>query len=250
MKPNKEIQDETLCGLIKEYHLTYDQTLGYRRMTMYINRLNHFDFSEGYIHRLMQFMNIKSRIRRKKTNRKKVKPDYIAENILGRDFATTKPNEKWLTDVTEFNIPNQKGKIFLSPIMDLYDNSIITYKISAKNNNAIVFSMFDDAINKYPTAKPIFHSDRGFQYTNKVYKAKLEKQDITQSMSRPGKCIDNGPMEGFFGTLKSEMFHTKKYTTYDELTTAIHTFIDYYNNDRYRARLKNMAPNEFRAMHI
>ena len=94
--------------------------------------------------------------------------------------------------------------------MDLYDNSIIEYKLSFKNNNHLVFSMFDKAIQKYPNAKPIFHSDRGFQYTGNVFKSKLEESGMTQSMSRVGKCIDNGPMEGFFGTLKVEMFLWKK----------------------------------------
>jgi len=239
-----------LCELIQEYHLTYDQTLGYRRMMMYINKLNHFNFSKGYIYRLMNLLKIKARIRRKKINRKKVNPDYIAENILSRDFKATEANQKWLTDVTEFNIPSESGKLFLSPIMDLYDNSIITYELSHRNNNSIVFKMFDKAINKYPEAKPVFHSDRGFQYTGKIFKGKLDKQEMIQSMSRPGKCIDNGPMEGFFGILKSEMFHGKKFLNYDDLKCAIHKYIDYYNNNRFQSRLKNMAPNEFRAMHI
>lgn len=155
IKPDKENQDELLCSLIKEYHLTFDGILGYRRMTIFINKLNHKSFSEVYIHGLMNVLGITARIRRKKVNRKSVKPEYIKENILSRDFTAKSPNEKWLTDVTEFSISGENRKLYLSPIMDLYDNSIIEYKLSFKNNNNLVFSMFDKAIQKYPDAKPI-----------------------------------------------------------------------------------------------
>jgi len=127
--PPKEKQDQLLCTLIQEYHAMLDGILGYRRMTMYINRLNQKSFSEGYIHRLMQHMRISARIRRKKVNRKFVTPNQIADNILQRDFNAQKPNEKWLTDVTEFSISSDSKKLFLSPIMDLYDNSIIEYEL-------------------------------------------------------------------------------------------------------------------------
>ena len=196
-----------LCSIINEYHSTFDGILGYRRMTMFINKLNQKSFSQGYIHRLMSILNIKARIRRKKINRMRVKAEYTKENILSRDFTSDAPNEKWLTDVTEFSIPGDAKKLYLSPIMDLYDNSIIEYVLSFRNNNHLVFSMFDKAIERYPDAKPIFHSDRGFQYTSKIFKSKIEETEMIQSMSRVGKCIDNGPMEGFFGILKSEMFY-------------------------------------------
>lgn len=247
IKPKKEKHDELLCELIKEYHETFDQILGYRRMTLFINVLNHLNHSEGYIYRLMTFLGVKSRIRRKKTNRKKTKPDYIAENILDRDFNASAPNEKWLTDVTEFKIPLDNRKLYLSPILDLYDKSIITYELSFKNNNHVVFKMFDKALELNPDAKPIFHSDRGFQYTSKIFKKKIDDAKMTQSMSRPGKCIDNGPMEAFFGTLKSEMFYGKKFNDYDELKKAIDDYIVFYNNQRFQAGLKNMAPIEYRS---
>lgn len=246
IKPEKEIQDELLCTIINEYNTTFDGILGYRRMTIFINRLNQKSFSKGYIHRLMKFLNIKSRIRRKKVNRRKVKPEYTKENILSRNFKTKTPNKKWLTDVTEFSIPGDSRKLYLSPIMDLYDNSIIEYEISFKNNNNLVFNMFDKAIQKYPNAKPIFHSDRGFQYTSNVFKSKLENNGMTQSMSRVGKCIDNGPMEGFFGTLKSEMFYGKKFNSLDHLKQAVHEYIKFYNEKRFQKKLKCMAPLEYR----
>lgn len=213
---------------------------------MFINRLNHKSFSEGYIHRLMNILSITARIRRKKVNRKRIKPEYTKENVLSRDFTANAPNEKWLTDVTEFSIGGDTRKLYLSPIMDLYDNSIIEYRLSFKNNNHLVFSMFDKAILKYPNAKPIFHSDRGFQYTSNIFKSKIDKAGMTQSMSRVGKCIDNGPMEGFFGILKSEMFYGKRFKTFDDLKERIVEYIEFYNEKRYQKRLRCMAPLEYR----
>lgn len=245
-KPIKEINDELLCSLIHEYHATFDGILGYRRMTMFINRLNNKNHSEGYVHRLMNLTNTKARIRRKKVNRKKSKPDYIRENVLARDFQALNPNEKWLTDVTEFSIPGESRKLYLSPIMDLFDNSIVEYEMSFKNNNHLVFKMFDRAIKNNPGATPIFHSDRGFQYTSGIFKTKLESSGMTQSMSRVGKCIDNGPMEGFFGTLKSEMFYGKRFESLETLKDRIVEYIDFYNNRRYQKKLGCLAPMEYR----
>jgi len=214
-----------LCLLITEYDSRFDGILGYRRMTMFINKLNQRTFSERYIYKLMRFLGISARIRRKKVNRTKVKPEYIKENILARNFAANAPNEKWLSDVTEFSIPGDSRKLYLSSIMDLYDNSIIEYELSFKNNNQLVFKMFDRATKKYPEAKPIFHSDRGFQYTSNIFKRKVEETGMIQSMSRVGKCTDNGPMEGFFGIIKTEMFYGKTFKTLEELRERIIEYI-------------------------
>jgi putative transposase len=246
IKPEKEKLDELLCSLILEYHTTFDGILGYRRMTMFINRLNQKSYSEGYIHRLMQHLGISARIRRKKVNRKTVKPDYVAENILNRDFSAKTLNEKWLTDVTEFSIPGDSRKLYLSTIIDLYDKSIIDYELSFRNNNQLVFKMFDRAIKKCPEAKPIFHSDRGFQYTSIVFKRKLQNAGMTHSMSRVGKCIDNGPMEGFFGTIKSEMFYDKRFKSMEELIHKIRDYMHFYNEQRFQKRLGCLTPIEYR----
>ncbi len=215
-------------------------------MTMFINKLNHKNYSEQYIYRLMRILGIKARIRRKKVNRKRLKPFYTRENILKREFNAKKPNEKWLTDITEFRIPGEKRILYLSAILDLYDKSIIEYELSYRSNVDIVFKMFDNAIEKYPNAKPIFHSDRGAQYTSKAFKRKVEEQGMTQSMSRVGKCIDNGPMEGFFGILKTEMFYGKEFNSLEELKEKIVNFIEFYNNDRLQKNLNCMAPLEYR----
>ena len=215
-------------------------------MTLYINHFNNTNYSESYIHRLMKHLNIKSAIRRKKTNYIKIKPEQVVENILNREFNASYPNEKWLTDVTEFKVIGTRQKLYLSSILDLYDKSIVAYEFSLYNNNILVFKTFDKAIEKNPNAKPIFHSDRGFQYTSKSFKIKLDEQGMIQSMSRVGKCIDNGPMEAFWGTLKAEQYYLNKYYSIEALQQAIEEYIEFYNTQRLQAKLKGLTPIEYR----
>ena len=130
--------------------------------------------------------------------------------------------------------------------MDLVDNSIVSYVIGTSNNNKLVFKTFEKAVKSNPGAKPLFHSDRGFQYTNKIFKKKLDAIGATQSMSRVGRCIDNGPMEGFWGTLKSEMYYLNKFHSIKELEEAIINYIEFYNSKRLQAKLKGLTPIEYR----
>ena len=193
----------------------------------------------------MKSVNLTSVIRKKKKKYVYSTPQVTAENVLNREFTSNRPNEKWLTDVTEFKLTKGK-KAYLSAILDLSDKSIISYVVGTSNNNKLVFDTLDQAIIANPDAKPIFHSDRGFQYTNKVFKHKLDKMEATQSMSRVSRCIDNGPMEGFWGTLKSEMYYLKKFNTYEELRQAIDEYIEFYNTKRLQKKLKGMTPTEYR----
>ena len=135
--------------------------------------------------------------------------------------------------------------IYLSAILDLYDRRIGAYKIGESNNNLLVFETFDEAVQANPNAHPLFRSDRGFQYTSKLFHAKLVVANMRQSMSRVGRCIDNGPMEGFWGILKSEMYYLRKFTSRDDMISAIDHYLDFYNNKRYQQRLKCMTPMEF-----
>ena len=150
------------------------------------------------------------------------------------------------TDVTEFKyyVGSEKKKIYLSAILDLYDRRIVAYIIGDSNNNPLVFDTFDKAVKANPDAHPIFHSDRGFQYTNSKFHEKLEKQGMTQSMSRVGKCIDNGPMEGFWGILKRERYYKRRFTNRESLVKMIEDYIDYYNNKRYQRKLGVLTPME------
>ena len=174
-------------------------------------------------------------------------PQFIAENILNREFTADKPNEKWLTDVTEFkwyDEDKEKHKVYLSAILDLYDRRIVSYIIRDSNDNPLVFDTFDQAIASNPGATPLCHSDRGFQYTNRTFHSKLEAAGMTQSMSRVAKCIDNGPMEGFWGILKRERYYGKRFNSREELVAMIENYIYYYNNERYQRRFGVLTPAE------
>lgn len=148
--------------------------------------------------------------------------------------------------MTEFHyyIGIEKHKIYLSAILDLYDRRIVSYVISDHNNNALVFDTIDEAIRINPNAHPLFHSDRGFQYTNRTFHSKLIKARMTQSMSRVAKCIDNGPMEGFWGILKRERYYRRRFTDKETLVKMIDEYIDYYNNKRLQRNLGVLTPME------
>ena len=212
---------------------------------MNINKNLNSKYNHKQIYRLMKVLNLKSVIRKKRKNYVKSTPQITAENILNRDFSAATPNEKWLTDVTEFKLTNGT-KAYLSAIIDLYDNSIISYVLGHSNNNKLVFDTLDIAVANNPTAKPIFHSGRGYQYTSKNFKAKLDKISATQSMSRVGRCIDNGPIEGFWGIIKSEMYYLSKFNNFEELKLAIDRYIEFYNKKRFQKRLKGLSPIEYR----
>lgn len=138
------------------------------------------------------------------------------------------------------------SKAYLSVILDLSDKSIVSFVMGHSNNNRLVFKTFDIARQSHPEVQPIFHSDRGFQYTSKSFRKKLDDASMKQSMSRVARCIDNGPMEAFWGMLKSEMYYLKKFNTYEELKYAFENYIDYYNHHRYQKRLNCMTPLEYR----
>lgn len=244
-KSNNELQNEKLLVLIREAYEEKDGILGYRQMTIKLCREHSLKINHKRIYRLMKMVGLKSVCRRKRYSYIKSTPEITAENILNRNFIAEHADEKWLTDVTELKYGNSE-KAYLSAILDLGDRSIVSFVIGRSNNNMLVFETFDIAIAAHPDAKPIFHSDRGFQYTSKAFKAKLDKGGMTQSMSRVSRCIDNGPMEGFWGILKSEMYYLHKFNTYEELKIAIEEYIDYYNSKRYQKRINYMAPLEFR----
>lgn len=244
--PCEELENFRLAEFIKEYDERFHHILGYRRMTSWINHFNHTQYSKNRVHRIMKKLGIHSVIRKKKKKYANAKPDETAENILQRDFHAVAPNQKWTTDVTEFKVPGEKKKLYLSAIMDLYDRYPVAYVVSARNDNRLVFKTFDDAIAANPTAKPIFHSDRGFQYTSKIFRKTLEKQEMEQSMSRVGHCIDNGPTEGFWGIIKSEMYQMYEITDEASLRHAIKDYLRFYSEERPQDRYHCKTPLEVR----
>lgn len=244
--PIQEQENVELANLIKEYDERFNHILGYRRMTSWINHFNHTDYSKKRVHRIMKKLNIHSVIRKKKKKYLSSTPQTVSENILQRDFYATAPNQKWATDVTEFKVPGDKKKLYLSAIIDLYDRYPVSYVISCRNDNRLVFRTFDKAIIANPDAKPIFHSDRGFQYTSKVFQRKLENQEMKQSMSRVGHCIDNGPTEGFWGIIKSEMYAMYEIKDEESLKFAIKDYLRFYAEERIQERYDCKTPLEVR----
>jgi len=214
-------------------------------MTIKLNREHSLTVNHKRIYRLMRILQLKSVCRKKRKNYVPSTPEITADNVLNREFASDQFGEKWLTDVTEMKYGPDK-KAYLSAILDLGDKSIVAFVLGHSNNNELVFKTFEMAHKEYPDATPLFHSDRGFQYTSKAFQKKLVDAGMTQSMSRVSRCIDNGPMEAFWGILKSEMYYLKKFSSYDELESSVIEYIDYYNNHRYQQRLNCMTPFEFR----
>ena len=241
-----EIENEQIAQLILEYDEKYKHTLGYRRMTMYINAFNHKSYSRRRIQRIMDLLGVKAQIRKQPKRYKKSTPETTAENLLGRDFHADKPNEKWSTDVTEFKVPGGKKKLYLSAILDLYDRSIVSFIISGRNDNKLVHDTFQNAVDLNPDAMPIFHSDRGFQYTSRIFQTKLREQGMTQSMSRVGHCIDNGPTEGIWGIIKSELYLLYEIHDEESLINSITDYIRYYNEERLQERFNAQTPKQVR----
>lgn len=244
--PQQELENEQIAELIKEYDECFHHILGYRRMTSWLNHFNHTNYSKNRIHRIMKKLGVHSVIRKKKRKYHTVTPEATAENKLNRDFYATAPNQKWATDVTEFKVPGESKKLFLSVIVDLYDRYPVAYAISNRNDNALVFKTFDIALAANPDAKPIFHSDRGYQYTSAVFQSKLKKQEMVQSMSRVGHCIDNGPIEGFWGIIKSEMYQMYDIVDEASLKFAIEDYIRFYSEERPQDRYHCKTPAEVR----
>lgn len=231
---------------MKELHEKVDGTFGYRQMTLHMNRTFDEILNHKRIYRLMKISNLRCVIRVKKKQYKRSTPQHVAENVLNRDFTAQKPNEKWVTDVTEFKY-GKANKAYLSAIRDLYDGSIVSYVLGHSNNNHLVFKTFDQAKALLAGESPLIHSDRGFQYTSHGFKRRIDAAKMTQSMSRVGRCIDNSPMESFWGTLKCEKYYLHTYKTFEELSFAIDEYMRFYNNDRYQKRLNGLSPMEYRA---
>ena len=241
-------QDAKDAQLIEYIYMLYQEAngiFGYRRMQLNLKRRFGLLCNRKRVRRVMRAIGLQSVIRRKRPQYIRSTPDVTAENLLNRDFSAEKLNEKWLTDVTEFKC-GDGNKLYLSAILDLKDKGIVSYAIGRSNNNVLVFDTFDAAVSKYPDATPLFHSDRGFQYTSRAFRSKLDAAGMTQSMSRIGRCIDNGPMEAFWGIIKSEMYYLQRFYDYESLKMAIDNYINFYNNGRYQYKLDGLAPFEYR----
>lgn len=244
----KELGKEDKYKSVKqEINLIYHQhkgRFGYRRILLEIKKRGYV-VNHKTVYKLMQEQGLKSLIRVKKYVSYKGELGKIAPNLLQRKFKASQPNEKWATDITEFKV--KEKKLYLSPIIDLFNGEIISYTTSEHPNIRQVIDMLKKCKRNKTDKTLILHSDQGWQYQMKAYQLMLKRKNISASMSRKGNCLDNAIIENFFGTLKSEMFYLKKYNSITELNKDIIEYIKYYNNDRIRLNLNGMSPIEYRA---
>ena len=246
-KTCNDIRNEKIANIVEKIHDDYPDK-GYRRIRDDLYRYYSINVNDKRILRICRVLQIKSTIKYKNNGCtiQNQHPTYTTENILNRNFKADAPDEKWLTDVSEFHyyVNGEKHRLYLSAILDLYDRRIVAYTIGDSNNTELVYNMFDFAVKNNPNAHPIFHSDRGYQYTNRTFHSKLVAAGMTQSMSRIARCIDNGPMEGFWGIIKRERYYGKKFNSRKELVDMIENYMDYYNNSRLQRKLGVLTPFE------
>lgn len=253
-KPStSKLQNEHIAEIIERIH-NESPDKGYRRIRDELERYHDVKVNDKRVLRICRSRDIKSTIKYSNhgCTRQSANPCYVAENLLNREFKADAPNEKWLTDVTEFHyyIGIEKRKVYLSAILDLYDRRIVSYIIRDRNDNSLVFDTFDNAVKSNPDTHPLFHSDRGYQYTNRTFHSKLENAGMIQSMSRVAKCIDNGPMEGFWGIIKRERYYGKRFTSRESVIEMIENYINYYNYKRLQRNLGVLTPIEKHELYL
>jgi putative transposase len=217
---------------------------GYRRITSALrqqgNVINH-----KAVQRLMGELGLKSLVRPKKYKSYRGDEGAVAPDLLKRDFEAAAPNQKWTTDVTEFNVGGKK--VFLSPVMDLFNREIICFTVSNRPDFTLVKSMVMQALGKLKRDEsPVLHSDQGWQYRMSSYQNILTKRNVAQSMSRKGNCFDNAAMESFFGVLKTEFFYLEKFTCVEHFKKALRKYIRYYNRERCKLSLGGLSPVQYR----
>nr|WP_246120589.1 IS3 family transposase [Cohnella terricola] len=245
-KPSqRELENQELTEVMMALYRKVEGIFGYRQLTLHMSSETKRQINHKRVQRLMKIQGIQSVIRRKKKKYPRSTPQHIAENLLNRQFQAEAPNEKWVTDVTEFKYGSGQ-KAYLSAILDLHDKSIVSYVLGRSNNNPLVFKTLQLALEAAPDSTPMLHSDRGYQYTSTSFKERLDTADMKQSMSRVGRCIDNGPMESFWGTLKCEKYYLHSYQTFEQLKNDIDDYMHFYNNERLQQKLNGLSPIQFR----
>jgi putative transposase len=235
----KEVK-EVIQQIFDEHEGRY----GYRRITLEL-RNKGISLNHKTVRRLMIEMGLKCLVRMKKYKSYRGSVGKVAPNLLERNFQASKPNEKWVTDVTEFHLHGEK--LYLSPILDLYNGEIIAYNLEKRPVYPLVSKMLDKAFERLSDDdKPILHSDQGWHYQMEKYHIALRKKGITQSMSRKGNCLDNAVIENFFGLLKSELLYLREFESMEQFKLELENYIYYYNHKRIKAKLKGMSPVNYR----
>jgi putative transposase len=235
--------DADLKAEIKAIYEEHEGRYGYRRIRDELanrgQKVNH-----KKVKRIMKELGLKCLVRMKKYKSYRGTVGKVAPNILERNFTTTAPNEKWVTDITEFKLFG--GKLYLSPVLDLFNGEIITYTIGSRPTNSLVLDMLEKAMERLPVDHQLLmHSDQGWHYQMKQYRHALESRGIVQSMSRKGNCYDKAVMENFFGIMKSEFLYIKEFESVEHFKIELQKYIHYYNTKRIKAKFK-MSPVQYR----
>ena len=258
----KESKDKELRDKILEIYQKSHCRYGFKRITLVLNKESNEPINHKRVQRIMHELDIfgiqgkNGKYHSYKNDNGEHKENLLLEKeideenhktVFKRHFETTGPNQKWTTDVSEFK--HKDGKLYLSPILDMFDGSIISYDISLHPDFNQTKRMIDKAFNRYDDLEGlIFHSDQGWQYQMKQYGLWLKSRGIKQSFSRKGNCMDNSLMENFFGLLKNEMYygHEYEFKTIDDLKKAIEDYIKWYNEERINLKRKGLSPLEYR----
>ena len=235
-------RDLPLAEQIRQCQTENKQTYGYRRVQIWRERQGLYRNPKTVL-RVMHKYNLLSVVRRKKYK-------YVSEhlhkypNVLNREFFAYRPNQKWVTDITEFKLFGEK--LYVSPVLDLYNGEIITYTIGSRPTYSLVSEMLEKALERLPeNHQLLMHSDQGWHYQMRQYVRTLESRAIVQSMSRKGNCYDNAVIENFFGIMKSEFLYIKEFENVEHFKIELEKYIDYYNTKRIKAKLK-MSPVQYR----
>ena len=237
-------KDKDLKVRIREIYDWHKGRYGYRRITAELCRSG-YEVNHKAVQRLMQLQGLKSLVRPKKYRSYRGQFNANVSNILDRKFCADRPNSKWVTDVTEFNV--RGDKLYLSPVLDLYNGEVVAYETQEDSKMPLVSKMLKKALSTLGSDEaPLLHSDQGWHYQMASYQRQLAERGLTQSMSRKGNCLDNAAMESFFGTLKSEYFYLNKFESVKELEKGLKDYIHYYNNDRIKTKLKGLSPVQYR----
>jgi putative transposase len=242
-KMNKPDPDAELKAEIQVIYNEHEGRYGYRRIRDELanrgQKVNH-----KKVQRIMKELGLKCIVRMKKYKSYKGTVGKIAPNILDRNFTAEAPNEKWVTDITEFKLFGEK--LYLSPVLDLFNGEIITYTIGSRPTYSLVSEMLEKALERLPGEHQLLmHSDQGWHYQMKQYRHTLESRGIVQSMSRKGNCYDNSVMENFFGIMKSEFLYLKEFESVEHFKKELENYINYYNTKRMKAKFK-MSPVQYR----
>lgn len=253
----EENKDKKIETFIKNIFEEHNGNYGYRRITMELRKRGYV-VNHKKVLRIMNKLGIKCIKFTRKSRRfstYKGTVGKIAKNLLNRRFKTHLPYQKITTDTTEFKYytKDRNGKVviqkaYLDPFLDMFNGEILAYRLSKRPNAKAILDALDEtiAISKRCRFRTTIHTDQGWAYQMKEFRRRLKENKIFQSMSRKGNCIDNSPMENFFGILKQEMYYGKTYESFDELKQAVDRYIYYYNHKRIKAKLTGMSPVEFR----